>query len=208
MEKAYDRVNRRKLFEVMRSYGTHEKLVRTIERVYEDNKVKFELNEYITDWCKSDSGVRQGCPLSPLLFNINVRELGMIVQKSDNGFKYVSVGENGEVEDKTVAGFMYADDLCLCASSEDGLQRVMDEIASCIAEYGMKLSERKSKVVCINGTVQNRKWRCGDFREVEEYQYLGVTVQGGKNGGFKSMGDRMVEANVVIGMIKYAAKRS
>ena len=210
MEKAYDRVNRRKLFEVMRSYGIHEKLIRTIERVYEDNKVKFELHEYITDWCKSDSGVRQGCPLSPLLFNINVRELGMIVQKSDNGFKYVSVGENGEVEDKTVAGFMYADDLCLCASSEDGLQRVMDEIASCITEYGMKLSERKSKVVCINGTVQNRKWRCGEteIREVEEYQYLGVTVQGGKNGGFKSMGDRMVEANGVIGMIKYAAKRS
>ena len=105
---------------------------------------------------------------------------------------------------------MYADDLCLCASSEDGLQRVMDEIASCITEYGMKLSERKSKVVCINGTVQNRKWRCGEteIKEVEEYQYLGVTVQGGKNGGFKSMGDRMVEANGVIGMIKYAAKRS
>ena len=134
----------------------------------------------------------------------------MIVQKSENGFKYVSVGENGEVEDKTVAGFIYADDLCLCTSSEDGLQRVIDEIASCITEYGMKLSERKSKVVCINGTVQNRKLRCGEteIREVKEYQYLGVTVQGGKNDGFKSMGDRTLEANGVIGMIKYAVKRS
>ena len=136
----------------------------------------------------------------------------MTVQKSDNGFKYISVGENGEVEDKTVASFMYADDLCLCASSEDGLQRVMDEIASCITEYGMKLSERKFTVVCINRTVQNRKWRCGEteIREVEEYQYLGVTVQlqGGKNGYFKIMGDRMVEANGVIGIIKYAANRS
>ena len=115
---------------------------------------------------------------------INVRELCMTVQNSDNGFKYVSVGQNGQVEDKTVAGFMYADDLCLCASSEDGLQRVMDEIANCIAEYGMKLSERKSKVVCINGTVQNRKWICAgtEIREVEEYQYLRVTLQGGKNG--------------------------
>ena len=84
MEKAYDRVNRRKLFEVKRSYGIHEKLVKTIARVYEDSRVKFELNEFIADWCKSDSGVRQGCPLSPLLFSINVRELGMTVQKSDN----------------------------------------------------------------------------------------------------------------------------
>ena len=35
MEKAYDRVNRKKLFEVMRCYGVHEKLVRLIERIYD-----------------------------------------------------------------------------------------------------------------------------------------------------------------------------
>ena len=36
----------------------------------------------------------------------------------------------------------------------------------------------------------------------------GVTVQGGANRGFRSMGDRMKEAYGVIGMIKYAANRS
>ena len=70
MEKAYDRVNRKKLFEVMRCYGVHEKLVRLIERIYDGSLVKFELEEVTTGWCKSDSGVRHGCPLSPLLFNI------------------------------------------------------------------------------------------------------------------------------------------
>ena len=33
MEKAYDRVNRKKLFEVMRGYGMQEKLVDVIERI-------------------------------------------------------------------------------------------------------------------------------------------------------------------------------
>ena len=37
---------------------------------------------------------------------------------------------------------MYADDLCLCGSSEDGLQRVMDEIASCITEIERKLENK------------------------------------------------------------------
>ena len=35
-----------------------------------------------------------------------------------------------------------------------------------------------------------------------------ITIEGGKHGGFKSMGDRMKEANGLIGMVKYAAERS
>ena len=35
-----------------------------------------------------------------------------------------------------------------------------------------------------------------------------MTVKGGPNGGFKRMGDRMKEANGVLGMVKFAANRS
>ena len=48
MEKAYDRVNGKKLFEVMRCYGVHEKLVRLIERIYDSSMVKFELEKVTT----------------------------------------------------------------------------------------------------------------------------------------------------------------
>ena len=73
MEKAYDRVNRKKLLEVMRGHGLQEILVDVIERTYSGSRVTFELESIMTAWCKSDSGVRQGCPLSPLLLNIYVR---------------------------------------------------------------------------------------------------------------------------------------
>ena len=72
MEKVYDRVNRKKLFEVMRGYGVQEKLVDVIKRIYDGGMVKFELEGIMTGWCKSDSGVKQAYPLSPLLFNIYV----------------------------------------------------------------------------------------------------------------------------------------
>ena len=45
MEKANDRVNRKKLFEAMRCYGVHEKLVRLIERIYYGSMVKFEMKK-------------------------------------------------------------------------------------------------------------------------------------------------------------------
>ena len=42
MEKDYDRVNRKKLFEVIRGYGVQEILVDVIERIYNGSMVKFE----------------------------------------------------------------------------------------------------------------------------------------------------------------------
>ena len=210
MEKAYDRVDRRKLFEIIRMYGIDERLVSLIERVYEDNRVKFELGRHKTEWCNSESGLRQGCPLSPLLFNIYVSELGECISKCEHGFKYRVVSESGSTRMASQAGFMYADDICLIASSVVLLQEVFNSVSDCIDEYGLKVSEKKTKVVCVNGPVEKRKWRCGDILidETDQYKYLGVTVDGGTNGGFRSMGDRMKEANKVLGMVKFAAGRS
>ena len=118
MEKAYDRVNRKKLFKVMRGYGVQEILVDVIERIYSGSMVKFELESIMTAWCKSDSGVRQGCPLSPLLFNIYVRKLGMKVAHCKQVFTYLMVNKDGVIEEKSQAGFLYVDDVCLMASNE------------------------------------------------------------------------------------------
>ena len=89
MEKAYDKVNRKKLCEVMRGYVVEDILVDVIERIYDGSMVKFELEISMTVWRKSDSGMRQGCPLSSLMFNIYVRELGMKVAQCKQGFKYL-----------------------------------------------------------------------------------------------------------------------
>ena len=48
MKKAYDRVNRKKLFEVMRGYGVQGIIVDVIERIYDGSMVKFELESIMT----------------------------------------------------------------------------------------------------------------------------------------------------------------
>ena len=65
----------------------------------------------MTGWCKSDAGVRQGCPLSPVLFNMI--ELSMKVSACKEGFKYMVVNKNGLIEKKSQSGFLYADDVCV-----------------------------------------------------------------------------------------------
>ena len=102
----------------------------------------------------------------------------------------------GELKRSNLAGLMYADDVCLFAESTESLQRVCDHVSTVIEEYGLKVSEKKSKVVCINGIRGIRRWKIGstNIDETEEYKYLGVTVKGGPNG--------------VLGMVKFAASRS
>ena len=92
MEKAYDRV--------LRMYGVDEMIVSLIERVYEDNLVKFELGSYQTAWCDSNSDVRQGCPLSSLLFNIYLRELGYCIANCKHGFIYKVLENDGTLSEK------------------------------------------------------------------------------------------------------------
>ena len=102
---------------------------------------------------------RQGCPLSPLLFNIYVRELGNVISICVHEVKYVVVGNDGVMEWKSQAGHM----MCVyMANSEDDLNVIMEKVNECVVEYGLKVNKKKSKVVCIYGEVGRRRWMMGD----------------------------------------------
>ena len=97
------------------------------------------------------------------------------------------------------------------ANREEDMNVIMEKVnEGVIVEYDLKANEKKSKVVCINGEVGRRRLMRGDccIGEVEEYKYLGIPIEGGKHGGFKSMGDQMKVANRLIRMVTYAAERS
>ena len=97
----------------MRGCGVKEQLIRMIERVYEEIKVKFKLSlrEVETEWCDC-TGVRQGCPLSPLLFNIYVRQLGMRLDGCKNGVSHRVMNDDGTVEKRYVWVF-YMQMICV-----------------------------------------------------------------------------------------------
>ena len=118
------------------------------------------------------------------------------------------MGKDGVMEWKSKTGLLYADDVCLRASSEEDMKVIMEKVNECVVEYGLKVNEKKSKVVCI--TDEAGRCMMGDccIGEVEEYKYLRITVEVGKHGGFRNMGDRMKEENGLMGMVKYAAERS
>ena len=69
-KKAFDKVWHAALWATMRKYNIGSKLIRTIEHLYDNATSAVIFNSSIGDWFRTTVGVRQGCLLSPTLFNI------------------------------------------------------------------------------------------------------------------------------------------
>ena len=69
LTKAYDSVDRTALAAVLRSYGVLHQLVDIIQELHTDTRCHVRTADGVSDDFQVKSGVRQGCVLSPLLFN-------------------------------------------------------------------------------------------------------------------------------------------
>ena len=110
--------------------------------------LSWQIYEFELDFC-----VKHGCSLSPLLLNIYVRGLGEVISNCVYDIKYVVMGKDYSQEWKSHTGSPYADDVCVMASSEEDMGVIMEQVNECAIGHGLKVNEKKSKVVCINGNV-------------------------------------------------------
>ena len=94
------------------------------------------------------------------------------------------------------------------AISEEDMRVIMEQVNECAIKYGLKVNENKSKVVCINGEVGRRRWKMENDYIDEVVHIHRSDCERRKKCGFMSMGNKMKEANRLIGMIKYAAEQS
>ena len=71
-EKAFDRVDWKRLMKALRRVGVDWRDRRLIGNLYMGQKVQIRIEGEYSEQGKVGRGVRQGCPLSPLLFNLYI----------------------------------------------------------------------------------------------------------------------------------------
>jgi len=108
-KKAFDRVWNEGLWQVLRMFGIEEGLVQTIQALYNTTSSAVLLNNQVRDYFKTTVGVRQGCLLSPVLFNLFL--VNIMRETLHNFHSTISIGG------RPINNLRFADDIDLIGGS-------------------------------------------------------------------------------------------
>ena len=140
-EKAFDRISHQYLFRVLRKTGFPERLVAWVGLLYRDISSQFVVNGHLTKAVDIYCGVRQGCPLSALLYAICIEPLAQILRR-DKWIKGVGVPGGGGLTTKCV---LYMDDVNILCTDSLSINRTLDLTDWFGQASGSKLNRDKTQ---------------------------------------------------------------
>ncbi len=169
-QKAFDRVRHDKLVEIMEKAGIPELERRLIINLYWQQQAMLRWENDTTRTFEIRRGVRQGCILSPILFNLYSEF--MIAEALDDlkGVQFNGIN---------ITNFRYADDAVLAAYSKQKLQVMLDKLSETCNNYGMAINVKKTKVMVVS---KRGKIKCQvtldnkTLEQVSRYKYLGSWI--------------------------------
>ena len=168
LEKAYDKVNRGLLWQVIDAYGVRGRLARAVKSLYVGCEACVRVLGENSEWFKVKQGVRQGCVMSPWLFNIFI----------DNTIREARESFVGGVElrENTVQLLLFADDLLLVTEEEEDTQTNLRVINEVMQKWRLKINQKKTNVmaVCRGGSTVDMSVNNEPIEVVRVTKYLGA----------------------------------
>jgi hypothetical protein len=135
-KKAYDTVNRQKLLDTLYSMGIGSKFADNIKAIYNTVQYTIKVKGKVMDPITSNLGLKQGCPLSPLLFNLYINDIAKYLHKS-------SKEPNITLQGTEITHFLYADDLVIISPTKKGLQEKLDNLNQFAKDKDLTINTKK-----------------------------------------------------------------
>ena len=121
-------VDHNKLWKILKEMGIPDHLTCLLRNLYAGQEATFRTGQGTTDWFQIGKGVRQGCILSPCLFNFSAEHI-----MRNSGLEEAQAGI--KIAGRNISNFRYSDDTTLTPESEEELKRLL-----------MKVKEESDKV--------------------------------------------------------------
>jgi len=123
-------------------------------------------------------GVKQGCPLSPLLFALFINDF-----TTERGININIPGPQRSSSNINISNIFYADDLLLTATKRESLQKMLNNLLLYSNSKGLKVNTRKSKVMIFNSRSEEQpfKYNGESLESVDQFKYLGLLIDKSAN---------------------------
>ena len=127
-------------WKILREMGIPDHLICLLRNLYAGQEATVRTGRGTTDWFQIGKGVRQGCILSPCLFNLHaeyiMRNTGL--DEAQTGIK---------IAGRNVNNLRYADDTTPMAESEEELKSLLMKVKEESEKVGLKLNIQKTKIM-------------------------------------------------------------
>ena len=163
LQKAYGTVDRTLLWQVLTRIGVPPQVLAVIQQVHNGMRACVRPDDGVcSGWFEVEQGLRQGCVLSPLLFNIFFAAvLTVVLQRFSEEpailAELVHLKEPptlmgpepamGYVLCRAVWGVLYADDACIVSRSPQGLAKMMEVIVEVCRAFALTVSANKTETM-------------------------------------------------------------
>ena len=175
-EKPFDWVLNAALWATMKKDNLCADLIRVNKNLFKKAASAVLFNSSTEDWFRTTVGVRQGCLLSPTLFNMFLERIMTDALEDHEGT--VSVGG------RTIIYVRFADDIDGLAGEEKEQANLIKRLDKVFTAYAMEINAEKTKLMTnyTSGINTEIKVNGQKLETVTSFKYLGsvITVEGSK----------------------------
>ena len=136
-EKAFDRVSHSILFEALKAYGLGDYFIHWIQLLYSNAYTRININGFLTQAVPLKCGVRQGCPLSALLYVMIIELLALQLRANPNIVGFTIQGEK-------IISTHYADDAVIKITQNRCFKEVYKDIKDYEQATGARINYGKT----------------------------------------------------------------
>ncbi|KAI8514995.1 hypothetical protein Bbelb_075860 [Branchiostoma belcheri] len=173
-KKAFDCINRRVMFSVLRHYGIPEVIVNAIQVLYYNSKSAVFVDGNISDPFQVTTGVLQGDVLAPFLFIVLIDYLLLESTKGTDSGVVTHPRQSRRHPAQTLNDLDFADDIALLESTIPRAQEQLTKTAAAGKQLGLIISVPKTEYMTYNCNPQLPLEVYGQpIRHVANFKYLG-----------------------------------